>query len=750
MRKSIKIIISALIISFLIAVLFVINRDLYHFTYETQIQRLFNSELAEKQDYIVNGPVTLKPGKYFLSLKLTVEGNGNGLFLIDGDDQEFFYEDLPSGTKDPSIPFEINTSAKQVRIGIRYDGGESVVNLEWITITSDHVLYRESIAKHLTISLFVILLASCLAIRLLSPKVIWKVFPFFSKPQNELSFLFLILLTAGACWPILGGKIYIHGNDMFYHATRIRGLADSLRAGYFPVRDQLYWLHNYGYGVSFFYPDVFLYFPAILVLLGFNLLTSYNIFLVICSFFSVFSIWFVCERITKNRLAALTSAVFMAFSAYRLITVYYRAAIGEVQAAIFYPVIFYGLYEIFHNHEENWGFFAFGFFGLLCCHMISLAIGIFITALFLIVHIRQIVSDRRIIAALIKSVLLVIGIGAFFWIPMLEQSITNPQLNINQVLSGSTSFNATNYAIPIRNLFIRYKPWSSMLQADSVYPGWSFLLIVLFGVLLGRKRGKMVKSADIMLVYSLPFLWMCTRAFPWRWNIFQPFVIRIQFAYRFLLPVSTLFFLAGGIYFSALTEKYKKKTAAVPAFVVLMIFCFFTTAYPILNECYLHRSVEKRMFVMQDNRVSGGEYMPKGLDNDYPDKNADTVRLVETDIPLSIPFHKRQKLGFTFSYELPKGSGEVHFSVPLIHYTGFQAVLTADDGTVLYPKIKADDRGLVSLSNEGFDSGTVSVFYQKTICQWISEGITLLTFIAFVIWKRRLFTSEDGKTCFSL
>ena len=430
----------------------------------------------------------------------------------------------------------------------------------------------------------------------------------------------------------------------------------------------------------------------------------------------------------------------MAFSAYRLITVYYRAAIGEVQATIFYPVIFYGLYEIFHNHEEKWGFFAFGFLGLLCCHMISLAIGIIVTALLLLLHIKKILSDRRIAVALIKSVLLVIGLGSFFWIPMLEQSITNPQLNINQVLSGTVLFNATNYAIPVQNLFLRFKTWSMMLQSESVYPGWSFLLIVLFGVLLGRKRGKMVKSADFMLVFSLPFLWMCTRAFPWRWSIFRPLVTRIQFAYRFLLPVSVLFFLAGGIYFSALTKKYKKKTAAVPAFVVLMIFCFFTTAYPILNESYLHRSVEKRMFVMQDNRVSGEEYLPVTLDAEYPYKNADSVQLTQSDIPLGVTSHKRQKLGFRFSYQLPEDCGEVRFSVPLIYYTGFRGILTTEDGTVLHPEITWDERGLVSLSNMGVTRGTVSVSYQKTIVQITGEIITsgsILLILLSVLKKHR-------------
>ena len=131
---------------------------------------------------------------------------------------------------------------------------------------------------------------------------------------------------------------------------------------------------------------------------------------------------------------------------------------------------------------------------------------------------------------------------------------------------------------------------------------------------------------------------------------------------------------------------------------------------------------------MQDNRVSGEEYMPLGLDSEFPDKNADTVLLAE-DVPLTITAHKRQKLGFSFAYEIPEDQVDVHFSVPLIYYTGFRASLTAEDGTVLHPAVSWDDKGLVSVSSEGIPRGSVSVAYEKTACQRIGECITVLSVI---------------------
>lgn len=733
--KKIRIFIIIFLLLLLSAVLVCVNRDLYHFTYDTLCQRNLVPELDPKRDYVVNGPVTLKPGSYLLAPVLTVEGNDNGIFLVDGDENTVFYTDLPDGTVDPVLPFEISGTPKQVRIGIRYDSGQARVSLERIRITADHVLTRESVLRHLTVSSLLVLFTFGLYLRLCNPGLLWKLFPPFAKRENELALLFLIFLTVIVSYPILKGNVYIHGDDMFFHATRMKGLAESIQAGYFPVRDQLYWLNDYGYGVGFFYPDVFLYFPALLLLLGFDLLTAYNVFLVVCTFFSLASIWFTALRLTGNRTAAAASVVLMACAAYRLIIIYNRAAVGEVQAAMFYPLILLGLYEIFHDHTEKWPFFAVGFLGIVCSHLISVIIAVVLTALFLLTQLRKILRDRRILIALLKSVIAVALIDAFFWLPMLEQSITNPGLKINQVMSGDVGFNITNYAFPAANLLIRFKPWSGIWQADSVYPGWSMLLIPVLGILVWKNRRGIVKIADFLLLFSIPVIWMCTRSFPWDHPLFMPFVSRIQFAYRFLLPVTVMMCLAGGIY----CAEIGKKCPSILLIAALFVFCFFSTAFPVLREAAVHRAVNKSDFVMQDNRVSGEEYLPVTLDAEYPYKNADSVQLTQSDIPLAVTSHKRQKLGFRFSYQLPEDSGEVHFSVPLIYYTGFRGTLTAEDGTVIHPEITWDERGLVSLSNMGVTRGTVSVSYQKTACQWIGECMTLLSILTIAAIKRKEF-----------
>lgn len=57
------------------------------------------------------------------------------------------------------------------------------------------------------------------------------------------------------------------GHDGVYHVARIQNLADGLRSGQFPVRLGGFSYNGYGAVTSVFYPDVFLY-PFALMLLG--------------------------------------------------------------------------------------------------------------------------------------------------------------------------------------------------------------------------------------------------------------------------------------------------------------------------------------------------------------------------------------------------------------------------------------------------------------------------------------------------
>ena len=83
----------------------------------------------------------------------------------------------------------------------------------------------------------------------------------FKNKKYTVCYLVIILM---ASIPLFNNYL-IRGHDIYFHLMRIEGLAQGLGAGEFPVRIQPAWYDGYGYAVSVFYSDLFLYPAALLI-----------------------------------------------------------------------------------------------------------------------------------------------------------------------------------------------------------------------------------------------------------------------------------------------------------------------------------------------------------------------------------------------------------------------------------------------------------------------------------------------------
>ena len=199
--------------------------------------------------------------------------------------------------------------------------------------------------------------------------------------------------------PHLSGEL-IKGHDIYYHLERIEGLAQGIKAGFLPVRVQPVWVNGHGYAVSLCYPDLFLYFPALLRKMSLDLQDAYIIYMVCLNFVGILISYLCFRRMFKNSLCALTGSILYALSEYRYSTIYVRAALGEATAFLFLPMIMCGLYEIFtaDTAAENYKYVfllpAAGFAGLFYSHLLSAAaFGVLTVILCLILIKRTLLTD---------------------------------------------------------------------------------------------------------------------------------------------------------------------------------------------------------------------------------------------------------------------------------------------------------------------------------------------------------------------
>ena len=109
----------------------------------------------------------------------------------------------------------------------------------------------------------------------------------------------IIILLSTLTIFIRNGNIY--ADDIVFHTNRIIGIAEGLKGGQFPVKYYPNWYNGAGYFSPLFYGELFLYFPAILVLIGIPIKVSYYIFIFTILFAIYISFYFLVKKFTQNK-----------------------------------------------------------------------------------------------------------------------------------------------------------------------------------------------------------------------------------------------------------------------------------------------------------------------------------------------------------------------------------------------------------------------------------------------------------------
>lgn len=138
----------------------------------------------------------------------------------------------------------------------------------------------------------------------------------------------VIALIAGM--PLMMNGLFKQ-QDLIFHLNRIEGIKEGLASAKdFPVRIQPQWLNGHGYPVSIFYGDFWLYFPALLRLVGISVQDSYKVFILFVNLATAWLSYFCFSKMGGNRRAGLAGAAIYTLNLYRLTNIYVRARWGSL------------------------------------------------------------------------------------------------------------------------------------------------------------------------------------------------------------------------------------------------------------------------------------------------------------------------------------------------------------------------------------------------------------------------------------
>lgn len=229
--------------------------------------------------------------------------------------------------------------------------------------------------------------------------------------------LFSFFISLPAILPFFHSG-YFPTHDGEWAVVRLADMFRTLRDFQIPARYSGNLNFGYGYPLfNFAYPFPY-YLGVMLKLLGFGFVDSIKILFAASVPLSAFFMFLASRILWRSTLAGLVSAIMYVYVPYRMVDLYVRGSIGESLSFALFPLLFYLVIKLIEKPSYIWGSLtAISIAILIATHNIM-------TILFLPVFIAFIISQiifnkKKVIKPIILSIVLGIGISAFFWLPAL-------------------------------------------------------------------------------------------------------------------------------------------------------------------------------------------------------------------------------------------------------------------------------------------------------------------------------------------
>lgn len=541
-----------------------------------------------------------------------------------------------------------------------------------------------------------------------------KIKDFLSKNKDILIVFFIILFTI--MLPYMQND-FIIGDDYEYHFSRIQSIKEALEEGIFPVKVHPKLANGYGYGSGLFYPNLFLYIPAILCLMGLNFFVSYKIFIAIMLLLMFVLTYKSLKSIVEDKTTTLIGVAVIMLSSCLSLHLLKRVALGEFLGFIFIAPVIAGIHDYIHNDFKKPWLLFIGFFGLINSHLITTAICTVYCVIVFLFNIKTSLKNPKKMLKLFFVAVLVALTTAYFWMPMLEQMIGYKFKYSNQWTTAKD------------NVFGAYDLFGPQKYSLGILITICFPMIIVG--MFDKKVSKKAKIFSLMFLI-LVIIMLCPAI--WNWTDF--ITGGIQFKWR-LLGITTVL---AGISISMLLKEYCENNNVNPKYILIIfvalsmfIFNFQYTDLDTAPESF----VESKMYSLWNSIGGGCEYLPLEMNVG----NLGYPQFAIADDGEKILCNK------TFGrIEFEKTDSKQNIiNPPLIYYYGYVADITDENGVVSALEVKKADTGLVEIITEG-KHGNIRVWYNGTKIQKISYllsigfiGIIVLAIV--VVYVKRKFVN---------
>ena len=293
--------------------------------------------------------------------------------------------------------------------------------------------------------------------------------------RKHIIYIFLIFVVGSIISiPLLNNKLNVLKDDGIQHIIRINEITECLK-NFESTKISNNLCNGFGYSWDIFYGNFTSIIPGIINIFVGSGINRFKLFLYILLILSGISMYISTYKMfNKHELSIIASVIYMC-APYHLNDMYIRYAVAEFASFIFIPLVFSGLYCILNNNNNgdknsdrknllnnkegyeqkensNTGIcmLILGSSGLIITHLISTTITAIFAFIYLIFNFRKL-KDIKILKKILLSILLILMVTSYFWIPLLENSI-NTKYEVYEPNKMSSSESVNYHRVELKDL----------------------------------------------------------------------------------------------------------------------------------------------------------------------------------------------------------------------------------------------------------------------------------------------------------
>ncbi len=381
----------------------------------------------------------------------------------------------------------------------------------------------------------------------------------------------------------------------YVHAARIAEMLRALQDGHFPVR----WTSNFGFGYGMplfeFYAPLPYYIGALVYWLGFDIILSIKFLFLLCSVLTFIGMYFLGAKLF-GRAGGILSAVALTVAPYRAVNLFVRGALSEAWGIMAIPWVLLGIVKVIRREKYGWHVLLFGYVALFLSHNITTLLFAPISMMFaggFWLYEQWRIGKVKLnaflpLVNLVLTTILAVGLCAFYLFPAyLEKDFTR----VDGIFTGY--FHYTNHFLYVRQFF--EDRWGYGGSAPWPYNGLSYFMgygqffaggvtCLLVGWSIVQVLRKKISRSILrqvffffVLVGALLFsAFMMTFKSQFIWDRL-PFMVVVQFPWRWLSSAATLLALIGGMGTIFIRSSWRRYVyvAVVSIFMLLTNYNFF-------------------------------------------------------------------------------------------------------------------------------------------------------------------------------